>query len=50
MVWLGACSKTITPLVIMNKETVDPTLYIERMLLVVLKYGNKAFGNDWIFQ
>ena len=50
MVWLGACSKGVTPLVILNEGTLDHGVYIEKVLPVALKYGNQAFGNDWVFQ
>jgi len=50
MVWLGACSKGITPLVILDDGTVDHDCYIKKVLPVALKYGNKVFGDDWIFQ
>ena len=50
MVWLGACSKGITPLVIFNEGTVDHAVYIEKVLPVALKYGNEVLGSDWIFQ
>ena len=50
MVWWGACSKSVTPLVILDEETVDHARYIKEVLLVTLKYGNKIFGNDWTFQ
>ena len=50
MVWLGACSKDVTTLVILNEGTVDHTIYIEAVLPVALKYGNQVFGSDWIFQ
>lgn len=50
MVWLGDCSKGVTPLVIMDKGTIDHAVYIEKVLPVVLKYGNPVFGNDWTFQ
>ena len=50
MVWLGACSKGIMPLVIFNKGTVYHALYIEKVLSVALKYGNQVLGSDWIFQ
>ncbi|CAF3402410.1 unnamed protein product [Rotaria socialis] len=50
MVWLGACSKGLTPLVILDEETVDHTVYIEKVLPVALKYGNQFFGSDWVFQ
>ena len=50
MVWLGVCSKGITPLVILDEGTVDHRYYIEKVLTTALKYGNKVFGNDWMFQ
>ena len=50
MVWLGTCSKGITPLVILNKGTVDHAVYIEKVLTIALKYGNEVLGSDWIFQ
>ena len=50
MVWLGACFKGITPLVILDSGTVDHDYYIKKVLPVALKYGNKVFGDDWIFQ
>ena len=46
MVWLGACSKDITPLVIFNEGTVDLAVYIEKVLPVALKYGNQVLGSD----
>ena len=50
MVWLGACSKGITPLVSLDDGTVDHNYYIKKVLPVALKYGNRVFGDDWIFQ
>lgn len=50
MVWLGVCSKGVTPLVILDEGTVDHRYYIEKVLPTALKYGNKVFGNDWMFQ
>ena len=50
MVWLGAYSKGISPLVIFDEGTVDHARYIQEVLPVALKYENKAFGNDWTFQ
>ena len=49
MVWLGTCSIDITPLIIFNEGTVDHTVYIEKALLVALKYRNQVLGNHWIF-
>ena len=47
MVWLGACFRGITPLVIFNEGTVDHAVYIEKVLPVALKYGNQVWGSDW---
>ena len=45
MVWLGACSKGLTPLVILDKGTVNHERYIKEVLPVAFRYGNKVFGN-----
>ncbi|CAF4860478.1 unnamed protein product [Rotaria socialis] len=50
MFWLGACSKDLTPLVILDEGTVDHTVYAEKLLPAALKYGNQFFGSDWVFQ
>ena len=50
MVWLGACSKGLTPLIILDKGTVDHQRYINEVLPVALEYGNKVFGNEWCYQ
>ncbi|CAF1459743.1 unnamed protein product [Didymodactylos carnosus] len=50
MVWLGACSKGMTTLVILDKGSVDHVKYIERVLPVAKKCGDEMMGNDWIFQ
>ena len=50
MVWLGACSKGITPLVIFDERTVDHTVYIKKVLPVALKYGNETFDRYWVYQ
>ena len=50
MVCLGACSKGVTPLVILDEGTVDHTIYIEKVLPVALKYGNEVFCSDWVLQ
>ena len=41
MVRLGACSKDVTPLVTLDKGTVDCTIYIKKVLPIALKYGRK---------
>ena len=50
MVWLGVCSKGVSPLIIFEKGTVDHERYIKEVLPVALKFGNDMFGNDWTFQ
>ena len=50
IVWLGACSKGITPLVTLDDGTVDHDYYIKKVLPIASKYGNKVFADDWIFQ
>ena len=46
MVSLGACSQSVTPLMILDDGTVDHTIYIEKVLPVALKYGGKFFDSD----
>ncbi len=50
MVWLSACSKGVTLLVILDERTVDHTVYIEKVRPVALKYGNQVSGTGWVFQ
>ncbi|CAF1504295.1 unnamed protein product [Adineta ricciae] len=50
MVWLCVCSKGVTPLVIFDRGTVTHAEYIREVLPVALEYGNKTFGEHWIFQ
>ena len=50
MVWLGASSKRLTPLIILDEETMDHRRYIDEILPVALKYGNEDFGNNWTFE
>ena len=51
IVWLGACSKGITLLVILDEGTVDHSCYVKNVLPEALKYGNEeVFGDNWTFQ
>ena len=50
MVWLGACSEGLTPLIILDEGTVDHQRYIDQVLPLALKYGNKTFGDRWTVQ
>ena len=47
MVWLGVCSKGVSPLVIFESDTLDYDRYIKEVLPVALKYGNDMFEDDW---
>ena len=49
MVWLGAFSKGVTPLVILNEETVDHTVNIKKVLVVPLKMGMKLLVESGSF-
>jgi hypothetical protein len=44
MVWLGAGSLGLTPLIIPDKGTVDHQRYISEVLQVALKYGGKLLA------
>ena len=46
MVWLGICSKGVSPLVIFESGTLDHDRCIKEVLPVAIKYGNDMFGND----
>ena len=50
MVWLGVCSKRLTPLIILDEGTMDHQRYIDEILPVALKYGNEDFGDNWTFE
>ena len=50
MVWFGVWSKGTTSVVILDNGSVDHSRYISKVLPVALRYGNKQFGRDWIFQ
>ena len=50
MVWLSICSKGVTPLIILDKGTIDHERYIREVLSFAIKYGNKVFGDDWTYQ
>jgi transposase len=50
MVWLAVSSTGVSPLVILDKGSVNHEKYIKEVLPVALKFGNKCFGNDWTYQ
>ena len=50
MVWLGACSKGLTPLIILDEGTMDHRRYIDKVLPVALKYDNEDSSDNCVFQ
>ena len=44
------CSQTVSPLIIFEDGTLDHVRCINEVLPVALQYGNKVFGNHWMFQ
>ena len=49
MVWLGVCSKCVSPLVIFEDGIMNHDRYITEMFPVAIKFGNDMFGTDWTF-
>ena len=50
MVWLCVCGEGLTSPVILEDGTMNAERYIEEILPVALKCGNKMFGNNWTYQ
>lgn len=50
MVWLAVCTQGVSPLIIFEKGTINHQVYIEKVLSVAKKFGDKMFGNDWTYQ
>jgi hypothetical protein len=50
MVWLGVCAEGLTVPVIMENGTMDSERYINDVLPIALKSGNKMLGNNWTYQ
>ena len=50
LVWLGVCGEGLTPPVIIEDETIDAERYIDEILPIALKSGNKMLGKDWTYQ
>ena len=48
-VWLGVCSKGVSPLVIFVDGTIDHDRYIKEVLPVALKFGSDMFRTDPAF-
>ena len=50
MVWLGICYEDVTSPVIIEKGTVNHQKYIDKILPVALKCGQRLMGNEFTFQ
>ena len=50
MVWLGVCAEGLTAPVIMEKGTMDSERYINEVLPIALKCGDKMLGKHWTYQ
>ena len=50
MVWLGACSQSLTPLIILDSGTINQEKYVGKVLPVAKRWGNKLFKGSWRFQ
>ena len=50
IMWLGVCSKRVSPMLIFKEEMVDHDRYIREVLPVALKYGNQTLESHWTFQ
>jgi len=50
LVWLGASSGGLSPVVILDKGSVNHEVYIKEVLPVALKFGNKTLGKYWVYQ
>ena len=50
MVWLGVCFNGVTSPFIIEKGTINHKIYIDKILSIALKDGQKLMGNEFIFQ
>ncbi len=50
MVWLGVCGEGLTVLVILEDGAMGAERYIDEVLPIALKSGNKMLGNNLTFQ
>ena len=48
--WLGVCAQDFTMPVILEDGTIDAERYIEEVLPLAVKYGNKMLGQQWTYQ
>ena len=50
MMWMGAYPKDVTPLMILDKDTINHERYTNEVLPVALKLGNRILGQGWWFE
>ena len=50
MVWIGACSQGLTPLIILDIGTINHDKYVGKVLSVAKRWGNKFLKDSWAFQ
>lgn len=50
MFWLGACSADPSPLIVLDKDSVNHEVYIKEVLSVILRFGNKVLDDYWADQ
>ena len=50
MVWLGVCAHGFAMPVILEDGTMNADRYVEKVLPLAVKYGNKMLGKQWIYQ
>ena len=50
MIWLDMCGQGLTEPVILEDGTMDHERYIDEVLPIALKSGNKMLGNNWTYQ
>ncbi|CAF2076733.1 unnamed protein product [Rotaria magnacalcarata] len=50
MVWLGVCAQGLTELVIIEHGTMNAERYINEVLHIALRSGNRMLGDDWTCQ
>ena len=50
MIWLGLCYNSVTSPVIIEKGSINHQRYIDEILPIAFRDGQKLMGNEFIFQ
>ena len=50
MVWLGVCYNGLTSAVIIEEGTINTQVYLQKILPVASKDGQKLIGNEFTFE